>query len=134
MPVRKRSSSTVEIKSIEPDRIHRAVRDYSDWLFTHFPELKSVIWFGSWITGIPTPGSDVDLLLVLESADRPFRDRIARYLPPGFPVGIDIFPYTEEELTRLEAGRPQWYRTVMSGRRFEPDSVRRRPQYPNRRQ
>jgi predicted nucleotidyltransferase len=89
-------------------------------LFRRFPEVLAVYWFGSWVSGIPTPGSDVDLCLVLESADKAIRDRISQYLPNGFPVGLDIFPYTEDELKWLATNRPEWYKTITGGRMIKP--------------
>ena len=50
------------------------------------------------------------------------RDRIPKYLPNGFPVGLDIFPYTEEELKKMSKERPEWYRTITGGRMIRPDS------------
>ena len=46
------------------------------------------------------PGSDADILIVLKRDDKPFMDRIAEWserFSIEFPV--DIFPYTEKELT-----------------------------------
>jgi predicted nucleotidyltransferase len=119
--------STVEIKSTKPELIQHAVREYCNWLFQQFPEVQSVLWFGSWVSGIPTPGSDVDLCLIIDRSDQPFRDRISKYLPIGFPVGVDIFPYTQEELQRLETERPEWYQTITSGRLLEPSFGDRKP-------
>lgn len=79
-------------------------------------EVERVIWFGSWVKGIPTPGSDVDLCLVLSSSDRPMRDRIPEYLPYGFPVGVDMFPYTSAEFERLRQSSPSWYDAIVAGR------------------
>ena len=58
--------------------------------------------FGSFAEGTFAPGSDLDLLIVLERSDRPVRDRIPQYLPGAFPVGLDLFPYTRDELAALE--------------------------------
>jgi predicted nucleotidyltransferase len=95
-------------------------------LFQHFPEISAIYWFGSWVTGIPTPGSDVDLCLVLNNADTAIRDRIPKYLPNGFPVGLDIFPYTEGELKQLATERPEWYKIITGGRMIRPGSAKSR--------
>ena len=79
------------------------------------PEVRRVIWFGSRVTGTPAPGSDVDVCVVLAHADKPFRDRIGDYLPYGFPVGVDLFPYTVAELERLGLERPSWHAAIVSG-------------------
>ena len=77
--------------------------------------MRRIIWFGSRVNGTPTPGSDVDLCVVLSGSSRPFRDRIGDYLPFGFPVGMDLFPYTEGELERLEREHPSWHEAITSG-------------------
>ena len=79
------------------------------------PEVCRIIWFGSRATGTPAPGSDVDLCLVLAGSDKPFRERIGDYLPFGFPVGLDLFPYTRVELERLRTEHPSWYRAITAG-------------------
>jgi predicted nucleotidyltransferase len=94
----------------------RAVEAYIARLREDRPEVEQVIWFGSWVDGLPTPGSDVDLCLVLSSSNKPMRERIADYLPVGFPVGIDLFPYTRDEMERLRRESPSWYAAIMSGR------------------
>ena len=74
------------------------------------------MWFGSWVSGVPGPGSDVDMCLVLSRSQKPFRERIPDYLPGAFPVGIDLFPYTERELERLLAESPGWRKALALGR------------------
>jgi predicted nucleotidyltransferase len=114
--MRKRSSTSVVIKSCDRDSIERAVRSYVQDLRKAHPEIKRAIWFGSWVNGIPTPGSDLDLCLILSSSNKTMRDRVPDYLPVGFPVGIDLFPYTEEEFGRLKARSPSWLATILSGK------------------
>ena len=108
--------SSVVIKSIDREAISRAVASYVARLREEHPEVERVIWFGSWVSGLPTPGSDVDLCLILSSSDKPLRDRVPDYLPFGFPVGIDLFPYTRAEFDRLQKDSPAWYAAIVSGR------------------
>ncbi|HWP48239.1 MAG TPA: nucleotidyltransferase domain-containing protein [Candidatus Limnocylindrales bacterium] len=114
--MRRQSLSSVVIKSANREVITRHVEAYVAWLREKHPEVKRVIWFGSWVTGLPTVGSDVDLCLILSSSDKPFRERIPDYLPVGFPVGVDLFPYTQAEFERLRYQSPGWYRSIVSGR------------------
>lgn len=65
---------------------------------------------------IPTPASDVDLCVVVESDDRRPRDRIPDYLPDRFPAGVDLLVLTEAELENLAARAPTWHRAIVSGR------------------
>jgi predicted nucleotidyltransferase len=80
------------------------------------PEVERIIWFGSWVNGIPTPGSDVDICLILSFSDKSIRDRIPDFLPVGFPVGIEVFPYTIVEFEALQLQSPSWYKAITAGR------------------
>lgn len=113
---RRRFLNSVVIKSINRDQIRAAVTSFAEQLRKQHPEIERVIWFGSWITGLPTPGSDIDLCIILSSTDKPARDRVADYLPVGFPLGIDLFVYTNEEFIRLRRSSPGWYEAILSGR------------------
>jgi uncharacterized protein len=65
-------------------------------------EIDEVILFGSLVSGIPVPGSDVDLLIILNESHRPFLERLPAYLPGRFPVAMDVFPYTRAEIDRMQ--------------------------------
>lgn len=59
----------------------------------------------------------MDICLVLtHSKEKSIRERVPDYLPVGFPVGMDLFPYTEDEFEKLKAGSPGWYACIVSGR------------------
>lgn len=77
--------------------------------------MRRILWFGSRVSGTPSPGSDVDVCLLLADSEKPFRERIPDYLPFGFPVGMDVFPYTLAEFERLPRERPSWFRAIISG-------------------
>ncbi len=109
------SSSSLVVKPNNQAGVESAVRDWARRLRECRPEVRRVIWFGSRVTGTPAPGSDVDVCVVLAHADKPFRERIGDYLPYGFPVGVDLFPYTVAELERLRLERPSWHAAIASG-------------------
>jgi len=111
-----RSSSSVRIFSVDRDLVVGAVERFAQELLLRETDAVAVIWFGSWIGGTPTPGSDVDLCILLRSSPLAPRERIARYLPGGFPVGIDLFAYTVEEFALLARDSPGWYHAIDSGR------------------
>lgn len=113
--VQKISSSSVVIKSIDLSAIQRAVKLYVTQMRKEHPEIERVIWFGSWVTGLPTPGSDVDLCLILSSAGKPRHERISDYLPVGFPVGVDLLTYTRAEFVRMRQESPSLYAAIVSG-------------------
>ncbi len=59
----------------------------------------------------------MDTLIVTSESNKLLRNRITDYLPHRFPVGLDVFPYTEEEVDRLSfpleaaQGKVIWQRT-----------------------
>ena len=84
------------------------------------PEVERVLAFGSFVKGESVPGSDVDLLIILRDSPKPFLDRIPDYLPGRFPVGVDVFPYTGDEIDRmLQAGNLFMKAIVEEGRELE---------------
>ena len=116
LSVQRTSLSSVVIKSVNKEKIVEAVQAYVSRVCASHPEIEKVIWFGSWINGVPTPGSDVDLCLILSKSSKRLRDRIPDYLPVGFPVGMDLFPYTRKEFKALSTRSPDWYKTMSSGK------------------
>ena len=107
---------SVRVISADRATVERAVTAHARRLRERYPAVRRIVWFGSWVTGVPTPGSDVDLCVVLGHAAEKFRDRIPALLPDAFPVGLDIFPYTEEEMERLRVTSPGWHATLTTGR------------------
>jgi len=46
--------------------------------------------------------SDADILLILEKSDKKrFFERISDYLDVDFPIPVELFPYTEEEIKKV---------------------------------
>jgi len=97
----RRSSPFVRIRYLDREAVREALAEYVGELAAGHPELVRVILFGSFAGGDAVPSSDVDLLLVLEDSELPFLDRVPSFLPSRFPVGVDVFPYTREEIEKM---------------------------------
>lgn len=95
--------STVKVTYFDRDAVESALGEHVRRLATRHPDVEEVILFGSLVAGTPVPGSDADLLILLSRSDRPFLERIPTFLPAGFPVSVDVFPYTREEIERMAA-------------------------------
>ena len=66
---------------------------------------KNVILFGSYAYGVPTPDSDLDLLIVMESRDRPAeRIRKVSDLFDPRPLPMDFVVLTPGEMRRRLSG------------------------------
>ena len=108
--------NSVVIKSPNHAEVAQAVAAYVEYLRAEYPEIERLIWFGSRVNGLPTPGSNVDLCIVITSSIKSRRGRIPDYLPVGFPVGIDLSIYTSEEFKELRESSPSWYDVIIAGR------------------
>jgi len=98
-----RSSSSVNIYWLDSQRVVESLKAVARQMRASHPEIEQVLLFGSLARGEAAPGSDADLLVILSSSTQPFLERIPRYLPVGLPVGVDVFPYTREEIDRMLA-------------------------------
>lgn len=89
---------------------------YAAQLRKDHPEVVRIIWFGSWVNGIPMPYSDVDVCVILKDSPKRFRDRIPDYLGGRFPGGMDVLPYTEAEFEHLATSAPSLHQAILSGK------------------
>jgi predicted nucleotidyltransferase len=90
--------SGVVVKSVDETAVRRAMDSYAARLLVAHPEIEEIVVFGSFAEGTWAPGSDLDIFIVLSHSPKPVRDRIPELLPGAFPVGVDLFPYTREEV------------------------------------
>ena len=120
----KPSSTSVHIHWLDSHDVIRRLNIAARQMKARHPEIERVLLFGSLARGEAVPGSDADLLIILSSADRPIRDRIARYLPEALPISVDIFPYTREEIDRMLAeGNHLIRRALNEGLELAPEDV-----------
>ncbi len=96
---------------------------YAARLLSVSADVEEIVVFGSFADGLYAPGSDIDIFIVLSRADAPVRDRIPALLPGAFPVGIDLFPYTRDEIAARE-GSPLLEAVRRSSWRYSRDSTR----------
>ena len=45
-----------------------------------------------------TASSDADLIIILKDSEKSFLDRMTDFIPPSFPLPLEVFPYTSEEV------------------------------------
>jgi len=97
--VREESFNSVRVFWLDYDLIWERLQDRLGILASH-PEIRKVILFGSFPEKRAVPGSDLDLLIIIDPTDIPIMKRIEHYQPvfENIGIGVDIFPLTEEEL------------------------------------
>ena len=97
--VREESFNSVKVFWLDTDLVLTRLRERAEELLRD-TRIQKVVLFGSLAEGRAVPGSDADLLIVLEDDDRTMKERIDAYLEvfSGIGIGIDVFPYTQGEL------------------------------------
>lgn len=91
-----RSLPSVRIISDNNALVLQAASEYATRLKQR-PEVKAVYLCGSRAKRTHTPFSDADILVLIDRDSRRPGDRSPEYMPDRFPVGVDLFVYTEEE-------------------------------------
>jgi uncharacterized protein len=104
------------VRWADPERIASAVRDFAAALRREKPQVRRIYWYGSWVSGRPTPSSNADICVVVFADERRPRERLPEFMPARFPVGVDLNVVTEDELESLRERSPEWYRAITSGR------------------
>lgn len=100
MPVRSSDSSV--LKWPDADRVQKALTHWAQTAAEVNPDLRRVGYFGSYARGDWGPGSDLDVVLVLERSDRPFRERGADWDLTGLPVPAQVLVYDLDEWEDLQ--------------------------------
>jgi len=112
MPVS--SLRSVKIRSVEAGEVTAALRKWAEKLCGENLDVAAVGYFGSYAKKSFVPGSDLDVLIVLRRSPFPrFFDRVPDLYPDSFPVGVDIFAYTIEELREMQARKNAWIGHVL---------------------
>jgi len=69
-------------------------------------KVVAVILFGSLARRDYTAASDADILIILRNSSVRFDERIPTFLPSDIGIGVDVFPYTIDEVKK--ALKEEW--------------------------
>ena len=95
MPVRLLTSSV--FKWPDKETVDAAVRGWVEKVAKERPEVVRIGYFGSYARGDWGVGSDLDLIIILESSDKPFEIRAVEWDTAEIPVSTDTLVYTQKE-------------------------------------
>ena len=100
MPLR--SSTSAETSFLDGKTAIAYLRRAAEKLLQEHEQVREVLLFGSLAQGNYAPGSDADLLMVLEQDDRSLLERIAEFLGAFLeaPLPVEMFPFTQAEMQR----------------------------------
>ncbi|MEM2134161.1 MAG: nucleotidyltransferase domain-containing protein [Candidatus Jordarchaeaceae archaeon] len=93
------SLNSVKVFWLDQDNLIRTIQRLAVKVGTENKNVVKIVLFGSLAERRAVPGSDADILIILEGDDRKFMDRIEEWVEKfqiDFPV--EVFPYTLEEL------------------------------------
>jgi len=99
MPVRSLSSSI--LKWPDAQTVDQAIRGWANAAAQSREEVRRIGYFGSYARGDWGVGSDLDVIILVESSQRPFERRAAAWDISEFPVPVDVLVYTEKEWQSL---------------------------------
>lgn len=74
---------------------------------------ERVILFGSHAQGVPSPDSDVDLLVILRDGDKPIEKSVEIYLKLRPPFPIDLLVRTPEKVQERLAMGDDFMREIL---------------------
>lgn len=115
---------TVGTRRVDHAGVNACVERWATEL-AHRPEVVRVIWYGSFVSGTPTPRSDVDVCIVVRDDSPPARlprhSRGAQYIPAAAtPAPFDIAVLSTSEFESLAGWAPAWAAAIASGRTLIP--------------
>ena len=99
-----RSSGSVRIISLDVENIIKKLRTAAEELKKVDNNVLEVFLFGSLAKGEAVPGSDADIVIVLKKSEKRIIDRITDFVDSfsDINIGVDIFPYTIEEIAEFK--------------------------------
>jgi len=112
MPVRSLNSPVLRW----PDRsqVHKAVVSWTGQLLQTRTDVVSVGYFGSYARDDWGPGSDLDLVVVLEGSPLPFGNRSLGHGILDLPVSADLIVYTSSEFQKLRTHNAAFHERLMN--------------------
>lgn len=99
MPVR--SLNTSVIRWPDETEVIASLRRWAEQTSRIHSEIIRVGYLGSYARGNWGVGSDLDVVLVVQSSEKPFIERSAAFDTNSLPVPVDLLVYTEDEFERL---------------------------------
>ncbi|MBA7504907.1 hypothetical protein ES706_03569 [subsurface metagenome] len=95
----KESLNSVKVFWLEQEKLLTQLRNLAVKIGKKDKNILKIILFGSLAERRAVPGSDADILVILQRDDKPFMERLvewSRRFTLDFPV--EVFPYTKKEL------------------------------------
>lgn len=100
-------------RALDQGKVLVELNDWAEQQLRTMPELSRVGLFGSYARNNYSPGSDIDLLLLVkQSPETVWFKRALGFDVLSLPIGADVFVYTEEEAERMTR-TSTWFRHIL---------------------
>jgi len=99
--IRETSSPSASVFWLDIREVKRRLRRAARRLGKAHPEIEAVWLFGSLARAEAVPGSDADILVVLDASALPFAQRPVHYRLEWCGIGVDMLIYTRAEIERM---------------------------------
>jgi len=96
------SSPSVKVFWLDIAQVRMRLRDAALQLARAHAEIREIWLFGSIARGDAGPGSDADLLIIVDETPLAFLDRSVFYQPPYCGLSVDVLVYTESERAQMQ--------------------------------
>ena len=103
MPVRSLSSSV--LKWPDAETVDQALNRWAQEAVRDRKDVLRIGYFGSYARGDWGVGSDLDVVIIVESSEHPFERRSIEWDATELPVPADVLVYTQEEWQSLNQQR-----------------------------
>ncbi|MEP7198773.1 MAG: nucleotidyltransferase domain-containing protein, partial [Chloroflexota bacterium] len=110
MPTRSLNSSVFKWPNARA--VESALRHWAERIGAQHPDVLRVGYFGSYARGDWSVGSDLDVLIIVESSTQPFEQRAVPWDTISLPVQTDVLMYTQAEWDALDR-QGRFYQTLM---------------------
>jgi len=107
----------VKVEFLDKKKVLQSLRRAARQLRQSHSLVQQVVLFGSLAKGDYVPGSDADVLVILEGDSRSFMERIPEFRRcfAGLAIDVEVFPYTCDEMVRGQADSTSFLHSVMTG-------------------
>jgi predicted nucleotidyltransferase len=95
------------------DQVHKSVVGWTEQLLKTRTDVVLVGYFGSYARNEWGPGSDLDILVVLEDSPLPFGKRSLGHGILDLPVSVDLLVYTVREFHDLGKHSAMFHERLM---------------------
>ena len=115
-PIQSISLPSVKLFWLNLEELKGRLTEAARKLAGQHSEIGEIWLFGSLARGQAVPGSDADVLLVLEKCNLPFLELVVHYRPGFCGVGVDLFACSRKELEQMEGAGHQFMESVKKER------------------